>query len=49
MKYDILHFNYMDEYIYILRTIKMVDIYMLKIFVKNNVKEDDWMLICRIQ
>ena len=46
MKYDIPHFDYMDEYM--LSIIKMMDIY-VKNIMKNNLKEDDWMLICRIQ
>jgi hypothetical protein len=45
MKYDIPHFDYMDEYM--LSIIKMMDTYMH--IVKNNVKEDDWMMICKIQ
>jgi hypothetical protein len=50
MKYDIPHFDYMDECM--LSTIKMMNIYIyiyVNNIVKNNVKEDDWMLICRIQ
>jgi len=48
MKYDITHFDYMDKYM--LNITKMMDIYVCVLnIVKNNVKEDDWMLICRIQ
>ena len=46
MKYDISHFDYMDEYM--LSIIKIMDIY-VKNIMKNNVKKDDWMLICKIQ
>ena len=49
MKYDIPHFDYMDEYM--LNIIKMMDIYIyiyVKNIVKNNVKKYDWILICRI-
>ena len=47
MKYDIPHFDYTDEYM--LNIIKMMDIYIyVKNIMKNNVKKDDWILICRI-
>ena len=44
MKYDIPHFDYMDEYM--LSIIKMMVIYIyIKNIVKNNVKEDNWMML----